>query len=233
MKWFLLALFCGNFGAAAADTITALEAVALLPADKQKQVSVVEGREGAPDPVRWYVVAADPSEPNGLHEYVTSGGAIVASRSVSQFATRLAPQDALGIDAVKFDSSYAASIAKNYADAGKLKFSAMNYELRKGPDAIPRWTVSCLDDDGNALAEITLSASKGSVISHSGFPALPENTAKPPKRKKIVSVKRPVPSPAPVAELVPANPIPASTPRGTLFQKVGSSMGKLFGRKDQ
>ena len=234
----MLALFCGSIGvitAAGGDTVTALEAIALLPAEMQKQVSLVEAREGTPDPVRWYIDVVDTSEPNGLREYVTSGSTIVASRSVSQFSPSLGPQDILGMASVKFDSSYAANITKSYADAGKLKFSKLNYELRKGDDGLPRWTVACLDDDGNAVGEIILNASQGSVVSHSGFAALPENSGQTPRKKKALAFKHAVPSPAPVAELAPLSPsaVAGSTPRGSVFQKVGNTVGKLFGRKDQ
>jgi hypothetical protein len=65
--------------------------------------------------------------------------------------------------------------------------TSINYELKKdGPDATPVWTISCLDDKGNKVGVIVVTAGKGNVVSHDGFalePA-PEATPGPIAKKK-------------------------------------------------
>jgi hypothetical protein len=161
---------------------TALEAVKLLPPGQAARIVRIEGREGSPDPDRWYILTQDPSADNGVHEFVVSNGAIVASRSLSQFADSLTPADILA-NLPEFDSDKAAKIADDYATANGAVISTMSYDLRKaGTDAPSAWTISCIDYQGNKIGVLVLGAALGNVISHEGF------------------VIEPTPSPSPAPE---------------------------------
>lgn len=164
---------------------SALEAIKELPKDQAGRIARIEARGGTPQPDRWYILTHDPKADNGVHEFVVSDGEIVASRSVSQFAESLKDEDVLGDAPLKIDSNKVAKLAQSYAEANGAVVTSMNYELKKdGPDAAPAWTVSCLDDKGNKVGVIVVTAGKGNVVSHEGFSLEPEAAADDTPRKK-------------------------------------------------
>jgi hypothetical protein len=167
---------------------TALDAVKQLPKDAAARIARIEAREGTPEPDRWYILTQDPAADNGVHEFVVSNGEIVASRSISQFAESLKPEDILGDAALNIDSDKAAKMARDYAEANGAVVASMNYELKKdGTDAAPAWTVSCMDEKGNKVGTVVVTAGKGNVVSHDGFTLEPEPEATPgstPRKKE-------------------------------------------------
>lgn len=203
MKSLFSIVFACSGVAAAFGASTALEAVRLLPKGEARNLARIEAREGTPEPERWYLLTHDEKAENGLHEYVVAGGELVASRTLSQFAETVQPEEVVGGEAVKFDSDSAAKLAQHYAAANQLAVAAFHYELRKdGPDAVPLWTVTCVDSDGQELARLVVSASKGNVISRDGFAVEP-----PP-----LPVPAPTPAPAP-RQVVKSTPVPKPKPK--------------------
>lgn len=177
--WMLL------MGAGAAFAETALDAVKELPKEQAGRIARIEARDGTPGPERWYILTQDPAAENGVHEFVVSNGEIVASRSVSQFAESLTADDMLGAEPVKIDSDKVAKVAKAYAEANGAVVASMNYELKKdGTDAAPTWTISCMDEKGNKVGAVIVTAGKGNVVSHEGFTLEPEATTEATPRKK-------------------------------------------------
>lgn len=137
----------------------------------------IEAREGKPTPGRWHVLVHDPKEASGVHEYVIAGDEIVASRNVSQFAETLKESDVVGAEAIRIDSDQASKLAQQYALANNATVAAMDYELmREGDDAAPLWKISCMDEVGKTVGTLVLTASKGTVVSHDGFPIEPTAT---------------------------------------------------------
>jgi hypothetical protein len=154
----------------APNTLTALQAVKLLPKDAWARLARVEAFEGAPVPERWHILVHDTREENGLHEYVVAEGEVVASRAVSQFAEELKADDIIGSEAIKFDSDRAANLAEAYADANKKEFASYNYELKRdGDGATPVWKVTCVDAKGEEVGKLSISATKGTVVKREGF----------------------------------------------------------------
>lgn len=191
----LFSLVLAGSGASlfAAET-SALTALKLLPRDKAAKLARIEARDGTPEPDRWYLLVQDPAEENGLHEFVIAGKEIVASRAISQFADALKPEDVIGTAAVKIDSDRAAKLARQYAEANNVSISKMNYELKKeGADAAPVWKISCLDETGNKVGEITVTAGKGNVISHEGFAVAPTPAPAPASKSVAATKKKPAP----------------------------------------
>jgi hypothetical protein len=166
----LAALLAPAMGAP--NTLTALQAVKLLPKDAWSRLARVAAFEGAPVPERWHILVHDTREENGLHEYVIANGEVVASRAISQFADELKADDIIGSEAVKFDSDRAANLAEAYADANKLAYASCNYELKKDGET-PLWKVTCLDAKGEEIGRLSISASKGTVLKRDGFPLEP------------------------------------------------------------
>jgi hypothetical protein len=182
----MLAAACAACGSAFSQTTatppaenqSALTALKLLPQDKAAGVARIVGRDGTPAPERWHFITHDPAEANGLREFVVARGVLVAARSMSQFASEVKAADVLGIAGVKVDSRAAGEIAKDYALANNAALSTMNYELcREGAEAAPVWKVTCHDSQGKQLGFVTLTASKGTVVAHDGFPLEPKPAA--------------------------------------------------------
>ncbi|MGA3169434.1 MAG: hypothetical protein ABSE62_00320 [Chthoniobacteraceae bacterium] len=169
----------------AAHAETALDAVRQLPKDQAARIARIEGRDGTPDPERWYILVHNPSAENGLHEWVVSNGEIIASRSISQFAQTLTPDEIIDPAPLNLDSDRAAKLAHDYAAANGSIVTSINYELKKdGPDAAPAWTVTCLDDKGNKVGVVVVTAGKGNVVSHDGFALEPAPAATPGTKMK-------------------------------------------------
>jgi len=216
---------------------TALDAVKELPKEQLARIARIEAREGTPEPERWYILTQDPAADTGVHEFVVSNGEIVASRAVSQFAESLKEDEVVGAEPLKIDSDKAAKLARAYAEANGAVITNMNYELKKdGPDAVPAWTVWCLDDKGNKLGEVVVTAEKGNVVSHEGFtrepePAVTPGTALRKKKKEERHVDAP-------ARLAPVAGGPSadekSPPRnqesgiGKTFDNVGRTLHKYL-----
>jgi hypothetical protein len=153
---------------------TALGALKYLPRGEAKNVARIEARDGKPVPELWHILVHDAKAETGLHEYVIAGDELVASRGVSQFAERLQASDVIGLDAVRIDSDRAAKLAQQYALANNAAVATMDYRLfREGDGAAPIWKVMCLDDAGQLVGSVVLTASKGTIVSHEGFPIEP------------------------------------------------------------
>lgn len=170
----LLFLAATAAGLHAQNATTALSAIKLIPKGDAKRVARIEARDGNPTPERWYILVQNPGEETGVHEYVVAGGEVVASRTISQFAETLKPEEVLTGDAVRIDSDRAGKLAQQYALANNVIPATLNYQLRKDEsDGTPVWNVTCIDEAGKALGGVVVAANKGAVLSHNGFPLEP------------------------------------------------------------
>jgi len=173
----LAMFFCAqplSLCAADSSNASALAALKLLPKDKAAKLVSIVARDGTPVPDRWYLIAYDPTEENGLREYAVAGKEIVGSRPFSQFVETAKPDDVIGASAVKIDSDHVAKLARQYAQVNNVAISKIDYELtRESSAAAPIWRVTCFDESNNRVGEIDITAGKGNVISHDGFAVVP------------------------------------------------------------
>lgn len=174
---FLVLILAGwAFSFAAAES--ALDALSHIPQDQVAHLAKMEARGGAPDPERWYILVYDGTAQNGVHEFVVADGQVVASRALSQFADSLMPDDVIDASAIKTDSAQAAKQAGVYAGANGVSATSINYELKKSADnSAPAWKLSCLNEAGDSIGEIVITAARGEVVSHSGFAHAPKEAA--------------------------------------------------------
>jgi len=189
---------------------TALEAVKLLPKGEARKLARIEAREGTPEPERWYLLTHDERSETGLREYVVAGGEVVASRTLSQFAESLQPEDVLGSEVVRFDSDKAARLVEQYARVNGVTFQALHYQLRKaGPQAVPLWTLIATDAAGQELGRLVVSATRGNVIAHDGFPIEPPiATPTPPPSPTPLTTSKATPKPKLKPKPLVATPMP-------------------------
>lgn len=164
---------------------TALEAVKLLPKEHRARVARIEARDGSPVPERWYILVNDRAAESGLKEFVVSDGKIVAERGISQFAESLTPEQVIG-DGVRFNSDRAAQLVQQYAEVNGVTVESIAYQLRKdGPAAVPLWRLTCHDLRGRELGSLTITGTKGVVISHQGFAVEPAPIVAEKPREKL------------------------------------------------
>jgi hypothetical protein len=150
--------------------LTALTALKLLPPGAASRVAKIEGRDGDPAPERWHILVHDPTAPRGLREYVVADGAVVADREISQFAETLSAADIIGSSAIKIDSDKAARELQQVASKNSVPLDGINYALQKDAGGNkPVWSVTALDEQGDAIGSVVLSASAGEIVSHEGF----------------------------------------------------------------
>lgn len=184
MRHFLIMSGCLVASSLAAGS-TALEAVKLLPKEQRARVARIEAREGMPVPERWYILVNDREAENGLKEFVVADGAIVAERGVSQFSESVTPEQVFG-DSVRFDSSRAAQLVQQYAQVNDVTVANIAYQLRKdGATAVPLWRLTCYNAIGRELGSLTITATKGAVISHQGFSVEPASAVAEKPREKL------------------------------------------------
>jgi hypothetical protein len=167
----------------AQNATTALSAIKLLPKGEVKRIARIEAREGNPTPERWYILVHNPTEESGLHEYVVAGGEVVASRALSQFAEGVRPEEVMVSETLRVDSDRAGRLAQQYALANNVVPATLSYQLRKDPDdGSAVWNVTCVDQAGKALGGVVVAASKGNVLSSTGFSVEPGAE----KRQRVV-----------------------------------------------
>ena len=112
-------------------------------------------------------------------------GVIVAERGISQFAESLTPEMVIG-DSVRFDSNRAAQLLQQYAQVNGVTVGSIAYQLRKdGPTAVPLWRLTCYDPIGRDVGSLTITATKGAVISHQGFSVEPVPIVAEKSREKL------------------------------------------------
>ncbi len=256
LRVILVALFAFT-ACAFAQGKSAIAALKLLPKDAAKRLARIEAREGAPWPERWYLLVHDPAAQFGLREFVVADGALTASRTLSQFADELKPADVIGADVVKFDSEAVASLAARFALANGARFGSVNYELGKyGENDAPAWRATVMNDKGDTLGVLIITAQKGVVERHDGFDNKPAETvaekpaAAKPEVAKPPAIKPPVakpevaktaagdslkpflvakPTPAPPVPKIVQRPTPAPTPRPNALKRFSGGVKKLFG----
>jgi hypothetical protein len=152
---------------------SALGALKLLPKDAAKRVARIEAREGRPSPERWYVLVFDPSVPHGLREFVFTGGKMVTSRTLSQFADGLTKDDAVGAENIRINHDTAAGMAAQFAILNGKRLGSVDYELRKAAPGVALWRLTCTDSGGQPMGVLELHAGKGTVVSYEGFEKSP------------------------------------------------------------
>jgi hypothetical protein len=256
IRGLLLVAFCAGsapaFSQGAEGNASALTAFKLVPAEKAAGVARIVGREGTPVPARWYFITRDAAEPNGLREYVAAKGELVAARPISQFVSKVDEGDVLGIANVKVDSDAVAAMAKDYAAANGAPLGMFNYELiREGAEAAPVWKVTCLDSAGKQLGVVVVTATKGVVVSHDGFPVEPKPAATDQDALKLDTYAEQAVAPTPEADgtsAVTTGTDAKTAKKGSsrrrsgsheeesgvkhAFKKVGGSLQKFFTGKD-
>jgi hypothetical protein len=230
---FALSFFGIVAGGFAAEALTALDAVRLLPPSEAKNLARIEAFEGAPTPERWHIVLHESAAEHGLREYVVAGGEIVASRIISQFAESLSASDVIGDDAVKVDSDRVAALAQEYARANEMVPAAINYQLKKeGVEGSPVWRVTCVDENGKPLGTLVLSAATGIVVSHDGFAMrpVPQSDAEFMAEALSSPVVETESNPGVVTQKRKSRRRPQESPG--IFRRLGGSMQKFFTGKN-
>jgi len=170
---------------------TAFEALRLLPPEIGRRIAIIEGREGAPVPERWYLVVYDPAQENHLVEYVVADHRVVAARTLSQFAEQLSADQVIPTDSPLFNSDQASQLAQQFAQANNVRIPKMNYELKKeGVGAAPLWKITCLDDNSTAFAQVTFAAASGMVVRSDGFNFSPNRYASEPRQAPSANTDR-------------------------------------------
>lgn len=196
----LLVLLCASDARAAQ---TALDALKMLPKGAEKNLALIEAREGTPAPERWHILVHDAQSENGLREFVVADGKLVANRTLSQFAETLTTNDVIGADAVRLNSDGLSALAAKYAVSNNVWISSMNYELRK-ENELPVWRLDCLDARGQKVGALSVAADNGKIVSREGFPNEPaEKTAR-------IAPERP--PPVATVDPGPADPVSGRTP---------------------
>ena len=147
---FLIALALTASAAEPLTALTALTALKLIPRAQAKNLARIEARDGTPAPERWHILVHDAAAEHGLREFVVAGSEVVASRTVSQFAEKLAPEDVLAADSLKLDSDKVAKLAQQYALANNAVVATIGYELKQdGPGARQEGTL--VEGDGKRV----------------------------------------------------------------------------------
>ena len=214
-----------------AESISALEALKLLPPEKAGSIARIEGREGAPGPERWHLVVYDPAQENAVQDFVVAGNKIVATRALSQFADTLKPEDVIGDGNIKVDSNQAFRVVQAYARTNVVNVGSMNYQLTKeDAQSAPVWKIKCISEKGQNVGLIVVAADDGRVISHEGFKSDPYTGISatafqknvPEQSTSKAATRHPRPRSIPVTTPPPPDPV------AERFHRFGDKFRNLF-----
>jgi hypothetical protein len=143
-----------------------------------KQISSVEGREGAPHPEAWRVVVDDPLARGGVREFQVTKGRVASERAPVRFPGSEAGSP-IDFAKLNLDSTGAFTLAEEEAVRAKVGFDAADYNLGPDTSGKPVWTLRLVDGRGAVVGTISIGASDGRVL-RKEFPYSSERDARRP-----------------------------------------------------
>ena len=172
-------LLASALPAAAQQTAkTAMATFAKLRPGVANQVTQVAGVRGQDQPMAWQIVTRDPEYRGALREHVVQCSGIVLERVLPPSDRNAAPHATFAQRAVKVDSKMAFAAADKAAKKALVGFDSINYQLRaKELSNEPVWSVNLIDQFGQTVGNLIVSASTGTVLSRTWYdvPAQPAN----------------------------------------------------------
>jgi hypothetical protein len=151
---------------ALAETDTAYKALRVFGKQQGDAVlnRVVElrGRNGAPQPQVWKVVAADPAARGGVQEADIQRGKVIGQRTPT--GRPGGPGAPMDLNRLNLDSDGAFTVADQELQKQAIPFDRVDYTLRSaGPGQPPVWALD-LFDRGSKVAIMHIAADTGTVI---------------------------------------------------------------------
>lgn len=125
------------------------------------RVVELRGRNGAPQPQVWKVVAADPGARGGIQEADIQRGKVIAQRTPTARAGTGATMD---LNRLNLDSDGAFTVADQEMKQQTRPFDRVDYSLRSpGPGQPPVWTLE-LFERGTRVATMHIAADTGTLL---------------------------------------------------------------------
>ncbi|MEM7697132.1 MAG: hypothetical protein AAF236_01865 [Verrucomicrobiota bacterium] len=165
----LLGLLALNALALEKDKLTGLHGLDSFVAAKQLQpgerIIGMVGFYGQDQPQQWFVLTDNPAKGSALRETVVAQGKILAERKFRRLPGQDLPTIPLIREKLKIDSTRAFELANREADANKVGFESVHYQLRcRDIRDEPVWMLNLLDESHASVGVVYISAETGNLL---------------------------------------------------------------------
>jgi hypothetical protein len=137
----------------------------------------LRGRNGAPQPAVWKIIASDSGARGGFREIEVQRNRIISERTPTN---RLALGAPMNFNQLNLDSDGAFTIADQEMQKRRIPFDRVDYVLRNpGATTPPVWFLELYDGSRGRVARMELAADSGSILAEQHFVsgALPSDDA--------------------------------------------------------
>jgi hypothetical protein len=126
------------------------------------QIVAIQGRNGSPQPVTWFVQLDDPAARGGIRELEVTNLQVAGERA----PLRADNQGAGPIDLTRLnvDSDAAFQAAEQEARRHQVGFDTVDYSLVAGAGQIPTWRLELKDAHSSKVGVVRVAADSGAVV---------------------------------------------------------------------
>ena len=161
----------GIFSASAQQTRipTAKDAINIFTKAKgpayASQIVQIYGNRGQHQPAVWTIIGREPGRPDVLTEYRFHGGRMISQSLIKEAYTLKLSGPNIPLANVQLDSDALFRLADREANAARLGFDSLDYELRcRELSTEPIWVVNLRDRESNNVGIVFVSAKTGVVV---------------------------------------------------------------------
>jgi hypothetical protein len=156
---------------ASPDPAGAVAAMKALPFKFDNGVLEVTGKNGAPQPAEWVIIARDADTMGTITKLTVAGGQVLSQSPSGNLGQMFRESGFIAAETIKADSREVfQTAAKLLKESHGLNLASADYQLIKpAADLDPVWKLICRDDQGKKLGELQISATHGAVMTQSGF----------------------------------------------------------------
>ncbi len=203
----------------AMDALTSLSTY--LGPRSTARIVTMTAEEGRPEPLYWEITLLEPTATSGRRVLRAGGGQVFYDKTPLGLPGNRGLTPVVNIGKLKLDSGRAFKTAEGEAAKNRIAFNHANYDLRAtDPDSPPVWIVTLVDELGDTVGKVDVSAGNGAILRSVWDP----NKILPPGVKPGQKEGN-GPGPQPQGG-APTQP-PATTDTGSL-EKVGRSIDHSF-----
>ncbi|MGC1479765.1 MAG: hypothetical protein WA771_04625 [Chthoniobacterales bacterium] len=149
-----------------AQSVTLLEAIAVLPPEYRNGILKVSADEANPNPSTWYFQARNAAKASDVYSLEVTDGALDVEKPSFNLSILLGQTTPIDVSRLELDTpGLWRVISANTASSGRGVYSASYKLSQTGDNAAPVWQVWCYDSNGDEIAELNVLATTGAVTS--------------------------------------------------------------------
>ena len=149
-----------------AQSLTLLEAIAVLPPEYRNGIVKVSADDANPNPETWYFQARNASKANDIYSLEVTNGQLNLEKPSFNLSVLLGKPTAIDVSKIELDTPALWRVAANAtARRGRALVSASYKLAQTGYSADPIWQIWCYDSNGDEFAQLDILATTGTIVS--------------------------------------------------------------------